>query len=188
MDETAAKARMKDEEERRSAQDGLEGKLSELGDALEGVKAQIDSSAKTVTEGTAAAMSSLSAQLRQAEEHIRANEMRSAAEAEGLKREVDRIASERKAEASELAEAQEGLASTRSLLVGTKDEQIAAAHAQINTLEGTVGALKARVATAEEHGGIQREELRMRVEQVRTTAGSNAPTHACLPLLALPHF
>jgi hypothetical protein len=51
-----------------------------------------------------------------------------------------------------------------------------------------VGALKARVATAEEHGGIQREELRMRVEQVRTTAGSNAPTHACLPLLALPHF
>ena len=106
VDETAAKARMKDEEERRSAQDGLEGKLSELGDALEGVKAQIDSSAKTVTEGTAAAMSSLSAQLRQAEEHIRANEMRSAAEAEGLKREVDRIASERKAEASELAEAQ----------------------------------------------------------------------------------
>ena len=57
-------------------------------------------------------------------------------------------------------------------------EQIAAAHAQINTLEGTVGALKARVATAEEHGGIQREELRMRVEQVSTTAGSDAPTHA----------
>ena len=72
-------------------------------------------------------------------------------------------------------------------LGGTR-EQIAAAHAQINTLEGTVGALKARVATAEEHGGIQREELRMRVEQVRTTAGSNAPTHACLPLLPLPHF
>ena len=94
----------------------------------------------------------------------------------------------RRLAAAELAEAQESLASTRSLLVGTKDEQIAAAHAQINTLEGTVGALKARVATAEEHGGIQREELRMRVEQVRTTAGSNAPTHACLPLLALPHF
>ena len=37
----------------------------------------------------------------------------------------------RRLAAAELAEAQESLASTRSLLVGTKDEQIAAAHAQV---------------------------------------------------------
>ena len=180
--------------------------LAEKEAALAEAKAQLLQLGQIDLRDKAERVKELQAKLLQAEAEVHgwADRQRQLTTELQAEREARRLA------AAELAEAQESLASTRSLLVGTKDEQIAAAHAQvtgchryrhhlrhhllflhhlltpapapshaqINTLEGTVGALKARVATAEEHGGIQREELRMRVEQVRTTAGSNAPTHA----------
>ena len=101
--------------------------LAEKEAALAEAKAQLLQLGQIDLRDKAERVKELQAKLLQAEAEVHgwADRQRQLTTELQAEREARRLA------AAELAEAQESLASTRSLLVGTKDEQIAAAHAQV---------------------------------------------------------
>ena len=147
VDESAAKARAQEEEERREADGAAEAQLKALGASLESVAGQIEAAVKGVQEASGQSMASLQGQLRQAEEHISAAEMRAAAEAEALKQELGRVAAERKAEAAELAEAQAAASEKLSENLRWVDEENMRCRAEDEQKAGEgMAALRAELA------------------------------------------
>jgi hypothetical protein len=152
----------------RATVDVFEGRLSESTAALGRKEAELAELKSQLLQLSQVEARERQEQLQQTQSRLVAAEAESAGWATRQQLLLSELETERaaaRAAAAELAEARAQLTSAKQLLLASKDEQLADAHARLRAKEVELAEFARRVARLEAQAATQREELKMRSDQ-----------------------